>query len=130
MSSSEIGTTIGTTIGLETGGGVVNDRKPNQRSNDDEPLVRLLESYARGEIGEADILARPALDPRLRMYVALTALALRGRQEEFEAELQRALRAGLSGHAVREILLHLADEGIRAPDWAFDVARQSIERGD
>jgi 4-carboxymuconolactone decarboxylase len=76
-------------------------------------------SYAWGEVW-----TRPGLDRRTRSVVTLTALIAHGHWEELEMHLRAALRNGLTGDEIAEVILQTAVYcGVPAANHAFAIAQ-------
>ena len=83
----------------------------------------LITRYAWGEIW-----TRPGLDRRTRSCITLTALIALGRDEELALHVRAALRNGLSGDEIKEVLLHAAIYcGVPAANTAFAVAQRVLD---
>jgi len=75
--------------------------------------------YAWGEVW-----TRPGLDRRTRSVITLTALIAHGHWEELEMHLRAALRNGLSGDEIAEVILQTAVYcGVPAANHAFAIAQ-------
>ena len=86
----------------------------------------LITRYAWGEIW-----ARPGLDRRTRSCIALTALVAGGHTDELAMHVRAALRNGLTGDEVKEVLLQTAVYcGVPAANAAFAIAQRVLERRD
>ena len=86
----------------------------------------LITRYAWGEIW-----ARPGLDRRTRSCIALTALVAGGHTDELAMHVRAALRNGLTGDEVKEVLLQTAVYcGVPAANAAFAIAQRVLERPD
>ena len=86
----------------------------------------LITRYAWGEIW-----ARPGLDRRTRSCIALTALVAGGHTDELAMHVRAALRNGLTGDEVKEVLLQTAVYcGVPAANAAFAIAQRVLERSD
>jgi 4-carboxymuconolactone decarboxylase len=78
--------------------------------------------YAWGEIW-----ARPGLDRKTRSCITLTALVALGRDHELAMHVRAALRNGLTGDEIKEVLLHTAVyAGVPAANSAFAIAQQVL----
>jgi 4-carboxymuconolactone decarboxylase len=78
--------------------------------------------YAWGEVW-----SRPGLSRAERSMVTLTALVVLGQQEELAMHLRAALRNGLTGEQISEVLLHTAVyAGVPAANRAFAVAARVL----
>ena len=85
----------------------------------------LITRYAWGEIW-----TRPGLDRRTRSCITLTALVARGHFDELALHIRAAVRNGLSGDEIKEVLLHSAVYcGVPAANSAFAVAQRVLEEG-
>jgi 4-carboxymuconolactone decarboxylase len=82
----------------------------------------LITRYAWGEIW-----TRPGLDRRTRSCVTLTALVAGGHLDELAMHVRGAVRNGLSGEEIAEVLLQTAVYcGVPAANAAFAVARRTL----
>jgi 4-carboxymuconolactone decarboxylase len=78
--------------------------------------------YAWGEIW-----ARPGLSRAERSMITLTALVVLRQEEELAMHLRAALRNGLTGAQISEVLLHAAVyAGVPAANRAFAVAARVL----
>ena len=78
--------------------------------------------YAWGEIW-----ARPGLDRKTRSCITLTALVALGHLDELEMHVRAALRNGLAGDEIKEVLLQCAVYcGVPAANAAFAVAQRVL----
>ena len=78
--------------------------------------------YAWGEVW-----TRPGLDRRVRSCITLTALLARGQLEELELHVRAALRNGLTGDEIKEVLLQGAIYcGVPAANAAFAVTQRVL----
>jgi 4-carboxymuconolactone decarboxylase len=83
----------------------------------------LITRYAWGEIW-----TRPGLDRRTRSAITITALVARGQFDELAMHLRAALRNGLTGGEIKEVLLQAAIYcGVPAANSAFAVAQRVLE---
>jgi 4-carboxymuconolactone decarboxylase len=83
----------------------------------------LITRYAWGEIW-----TRPGLDRRTRSAITLMALVALGRFDELAMHVRAALRNGLSGDEIKEVLLQSAIYcGAPAANSAFAVAQRALE---
>jgi 4-carboxymuconolactone decarboxylase len=83
----------------------------------------LITRYAWGEIW-----TRPGLDRRMRSAITLTALVARGHFDELAMHVRAALRNGLTGDEIKEVLLQSAIYcGVPAANSAFAVAQRVLE---
>lgn len=74
------------------------------------------------------VWARPGLDRRSRSMITLTALIAGGHHEELALHIRAALRNGLSGDEVKEVLLQSAIYcGVPAANTAFRIAREVLD---
>ncbi|OBJ08839.1 4-carboxymuconolactone decarboxylase [Mycobacterium sp. 1465703.0] len=81
---------------------------------------QLITEYAWGTIW-----TRPGLDLRSRSIITLTALIARGHHAELAMHLHAALRNGLSGDEIKEILLQNAVYcGVPDANTAFRIAQE------
>ena len=86
----------------------------------------LITRYAWGEIW-----ARPGLDRRTRSCITLAMLVALGRHEELAMHVRAAVRNGLSGDEIKEVLLQTAIYcGVPAANSAFGVAQKALESTD
>jgi alkylhydroperoxidase/carboxymuconolactone decarboxylase family protein YurZ len=83
----------------------------------------LLNSPEPEELVLRRIASRDVLAPRMRMVIALSALVSLNRVDEFESSVRTALAEGLTREEITEVLLELADVGVRIPTRAFDLVR-------
>jgi 4-carboxymuconolactone decarboxylase len=83
----------------------------------------LITRYAWGEIW-----TRPGLDRRTRSAITLMALVALGRFDELAMHVRAALRNGLTGDEIKEVLLQSAIYcGAPAANSAFAVAQRALE---
>jgi 3-oxoadipate enol-lactonase / 4-carboxymuconolactone decarboxylase len=86
---------------------VLGDEHVDRSASQTDPGSQAFADYVtRAAWGE--IWARPGLDRRARSVATLTALVALGRHEELRIHVPGALRNGLSGGEIREIVLHAA----------------------
>lgn len=84
-----------------------------------EDFQDLITRYAWGEIW-----TRPGLDRRTRSCITLTALVALGHLEELKLHVRAALRNGLTGEEIKEVLLQSAIYcGVPAANSAFAAAQ-------
>jgi len=82
----------------------------------------LITRYAWGEIW-----TRPGLDRKTRSCITLTALVALGHLDELEMHIRAALRNGLAGDEIKEVLLQCAVYcGVPAANAAFAVAQRVL----
>ena len=82
----------------------------------------LITRYAWGEIW-----TRPGLDRKTRSCVTLTALVALGHHDELAMHVRAALRNGLTGDEIKEVLLQCAIYcGVPAANSAFAVAQRVL----
>ena len=82
----------------------------------------LITRYAWGEIW-----TRPGLDRKTRSCITLTALVALGHLDELEMHIRAALRNGLAGDEIKEVLLQCAIYcGVPAANAAFAVAQRVL----
>ena len=82
----------------------------------------LITHYAWGEIW-----TRPGLDRKTRSCITLTALVALGHLDELEMHIRAALRNGLAGDEIKEVLLQCAIYcGVPAANAAFAVAQRVL----
>ena len=82
----------------------------------------MITEYAWGHIW-----TRPGIDRRMRSAVTITALVAHGHLAELELHLRAALRNGLTGAEIVEILLQVAIYcGVPAANSAFGVAQRVL----
>ena len=82
----------------------------------------LITRYAWGEIW-----TRPGLDRKTRSCITLTALVALGHLDELEMHVRAALRNGLAGDEIKEVLLQCAIYcGVPAANAAFAVAQRVL----
>jgi 4-carboxymuconolactone decarboxylase len=87
------------------------------------PFQDLITRYAWGEIW-----ARPGLSRAERSIVTLTALAVRGHEEELAMHVQAALRNGLTAEQIQEVLLQVAVyAGVPTGNRAFAIAQRALQ---
>ena len=83
----------------------------------------LITRYAWGEIW-----ARPGLDRRTRSAITIGMLVARGQYDELALHLRAALRNGLTGEEIKEVLLQSAIYcGVPAANSAFAVAQRVLD---
>ncbi|MGH2915291.1 MAG: 4-carboxymuconolactone decarboxylase [Solirubrobacteraceae bacterium] len=74
------------------------------------------------------VWARDGLDRRMRSAITLTALTALGRENEIEMHVRAALRNGLTGAEIAEVLLQTAVyAGVPAANSAFAIAQRVID---
>jgi 4-carboxymuconolactone decarboxylase len=77
----------------------------------------------------ADVWARPDLDRRTRSCVTLAVLTALGNEHEIALHVRAAVRNGLSGREIGEVLLHTAVyAGIPAANRAFQIAEAVLSK--
>ena len=82
----------------------------------------LITRYAWGEIW-----TRPGLDRKTRSCITLTALVALGHLDELEMHIRAALRNGLAGDEIKDVLLQCAIYcGVPAANAAFTVAQRVL----
>lgn len=78
--------------------------------------------YAWGEIW-----SRPGLDRRTRSCITMTAMVALGKMDELEMHVRAAIRNGLTGDEIGEVLLQCAVYcGVPAANAAFAVAQRVL----
>ncbi len=88
-----------------------------------EAFQDLITRYAWGEIW-----ARPGLDRRMRSAITLMALVALNREEELAMHVRAALRNGLSGEEITEVILQSAIYcGVPAANGAFAVVQRVLD---
>jgi len=85
----------------------------------------LITRYAWGSVWSRD-----GLDRRTRSAITLTVLTALGRERELEMHIRAALRNGLTGAEIGEVLLHTAVyAGAPAANAAFAIAKRVLDEG-
>jgi 4-carboxymuconolactone decarboxylase len=98
------------------------DRAAERATELTRDFQELLNRYAWGEIW-----TRPGLDRRTRSCITLMALIALNRQEELALHLRGALRVGLSGEEIKEVILQSAIYcGVPAANAAFAIAERVL----
>jgi len=98
------------------------DRAAERATELTRDFQELLNRYAWGEIW-----TRPGLDRRTRSCITLMALIALNSQEELALHLRGALRVGLSGEEIKEVILQSAIYcGVPAANAAFAVAERVL----
>ena len=79
-----------------------------------------------------DVWARPGLDRRTRSCITIAMLVALQHEKELAMHLRAALRVGVTGAEIREILLQTAIyAGVPAANRAFAIAQEVLgEEGD
>jgi len=79
-----------------------------------------------------DVWSRPGLDRRTRSCIAIAMLVALQHEKELAMHLRAALRVGVTGAEIREILLQTAIyAGVPAANRAFAIAQEVLgEEGD
>jgi 4-carboxymuconolactone decarboxylase len=86
------------------------------------PFQDLITRYAWGEVW-----ARPGLSRAERSMITLACLAALRQEEELAMHVRAALRGGLTGHQIAEVLLQVAVyAGVPAANRAFAVAQRVL----
>jgi alkylhydroperoxidase/carboxymuconolactone decarboxylase family protein YurZ len=78
-----------------------------------------LVALSEGRVSASEIKRRSRLKASERSLIALTAAAVAGDVPVFEERVRSALAEGVTRVEIRELLLELADLGVRVPDRAF-----------
>ena len=75
------------------------------------------------QVAWGDVWARPDLDRRTRSCITLALLTALGRDHEIALHVRGAVRNGVSGREIAEVLIHTAVyAGIPAANRAFQIA--------
>jgi len=75
------------------------------------------------QVAWGDVWSRPDLDRRTRSCVTLALLTALGREHEIALHVRGAVRNGVSGREIAEVLIHSAVyAGIPAANRAFQIA--------
>ena len=75
------------------------------------------------QVAWGDVWARPDLDRRTRSCITLARLTALGRDHEIALHVRGAVRNGVSGREIAEVLIHTAVyAGIPAANRAFQIA--------
>jgi len=83
------------------------------------------------EVLFGEIWSRPALEPRERSLVTLSALVALNREEQIESHIRGALNQGISKEKVLEVILHLAFySGAPTAHSAFGIANEVFRQWD
>lgn len=99
------------------------DRAEARKSAFTEEFQAMITSYVWGEIW-----ARPGLDRKTRSCITLTALVALGHWEELAMHVRAALRNGVTGDEIKEVLLQSAIYcGVPAANHAFAIAQRIVE---
>ena len=79
------------------------------------------------EVAWGDVWSRPDLDRRTRSCITLAMLTALGREHEIALHVRGAVRNGVTGREIAEILIHSAIyAGIPAANRAFQIAEQVL----
>jgi len=77
------------------------------------------------EVAWGDVWSRPDLDRRTRSCITLAMLTALGREHEIALHVRGAVRNGVTGREIAEVLIHAAIyAGIPAANRAFQIAEQ------
>jgi 4-carboxymuconolactone decarboxylase len=88
-----------------------------------EPFQEFITRYAWGSVW-----TREQLDRRTRSAITLAVLTALGRENEIAMHVRGALRNGLTGAEIGEVLLHTAVyAGVPASNAAFAIAQRVID---
>jgi len=103
------------------------DRALADRDEFTAPFQEFITRYAWG-----DVWARPGLDRRTRSCITIAMLVALQHEKELAMHLRAALRVGVTGAEIREILLQTAIyAGVPAANRAFAIAQEVLgEEGD
>jgi alkylhydroperoxidase/carboxymuconolactone decarboxylase family protein YurZ len=82
-----------------------------------------LAQYTQGHLSRADIAERDVLPLPTRRLIGLTALLAMGQIEEFEKQARLACNDDVAPQQIMEMLLELADIGVRTPERVLDSLR-------
>ena len=75
------------------------------------------------QVAWGDVWSRPDLDRRTRSCITLAMLTALGREQEIALHVRGAVRNGVSGREIAEVLIHAAVyAGIPAANRAFQIA--------
>ena len=75
------------------------------------------------QVAWGDVWSRPDLDRRTRSCITLAMLTALGREHEIALHVRGAVRNGVSGREIAEVLIHAAVyAGIPAANRAFQIA--------
>ncbi|HET6147023.1 MAG TPA: 4-carboxymuconolactone decarboxylase [Polyangia bacterium] len=79
------------------------------------------------EVAWGDVWSRPDLDRRTRSCITLAMLAALGQEHEIALHVRGAVRNGVTGREIAEILIHAAVyAGVPAANRAFQIAEQAL----
>ena len=79
------------------------------------------------QVAWGDVWSRPDLDRRTRSCITLAMLTALGREHEIALHVRGAVRNGVTGREIAEILIHSAIyAGIPAANRAFQIAEQVL----
>jgi 4-carboxymuconolactone decarboxylase len=79
------------------------------------------------EVAWGDVWSRPDLDRRTRSCVTLAMLTALGSEHEIALHVRGAVRNGVTGREIAEVLIHAAVyAGIPAANRAFQIAEQVL----
>jgi 4-carboxymuconolactone decarboxylase len=88
-----------------------------------EPFQELITQFAWGAVW-----SRPGIDRRMRSAITLAALVTLRAENEIGMHVRAALRNGLTGDEIREVLMHTTVyAGVPAGNSAFAIARRVLE---
>jgi len=74
-----------------------------------------------------DVWSRPDLDRRTRSCITLAMLTALGREHEIALHVRGAVRNGVTGREIAEVLIHAAVYGgVPAANRAFQIAEQVL----
>jgi 4-carboxymuconolactone decarboxylase len=80
------------------------------------------------EVAWGDVWGRPDLDRRTRSCITLAMLTALGKEHEIALHVRGAVRNGVTGREIAEILIHAAIyAGIPAANRAFQIAEQVLD---
>jgi alkylhydroperoxidase/carboxymuconolactone decarboxylase family protein YurZ len=85
-----------------------------------EDALRLL---AEGQLSAEKLAERPVIEPRMKSFVTLAALLALDRIDDFETQMFLELERGLAASEILELLLEMADLGIRVSPHAYELVR-------
>ncbi len=98
------------------------DRSLEKRNAFNEEFQDLITRHAWGEIW-----TRPGLSRKTRSLVTLAVMVALNREEEFRIHLRAALRNGVTGDEIKELLLQMAVYcGVPAANAAFRAAEEVL----
>ena len=79
------------------------------------------------QVAWGDVWSRPDLDRRTRSCITLAMLTALGQEHEIALHVRGAVRNGVTGREIAEILIHAAVyAGIPAANRAFQIAEQVL----